>query len=438
MKKYNQIMASVFVIFAGVLIIANIYLSRLSFEENSREYRISVNRIEQEIKKYEQQKRKAPDSLEDVLAFSGVSEYPCIRSIDSIKIQDISAEEMQKLLEQEGEDYLMMATDENLYRLTYRAESSASRYMIKMINVIIGIVFLITLAVLLYIRQKIMLPFYRFSELPLELSKGNLTVPLKAEKSHYFRRFIWGMDLLRENLEENKVRELELQKERKLLLLSLSHDIKTPLSAIKLYAKALSRNLYKSEEKKQEIAGHIDEKVNEIEAYISEIVKASNEDFMEFEVENGEFYIGNVLGAIKEYYQEKMQLNQIDFSLDTYRNCLVWGDEDRLVEVIQNIIENACKYGDGKRIWLETKREPEEYWITVRNTGCTLEEKELPHICDSFFRGSNVGKENGSGLGLYICRKLMHLMEGELIPNIVVESDEKIMEVTVVVQIRNC
>lgn len=438
MKKYNQIMASVFVIFAGVLIIANIYLSRLSFEENSREYRISVNRIEQEIKKYEQQKRKAPDSLDDVLAFSGVSEYPCIRSIDSIKIQDISAEELQKLLEQEGEDYLMMATDENLYRLTYRAESSASRYMIKMINVIIGIVFLITLAVLLYIRQKIMLPFYRFSELPLELSKGNLTVPLKAEKSHYFRRFIWGMDLLRENLEENKVRELELQKERKLLLLSLSHDIKTPLSAIKLYAKALSRNLYKSKEKKQEIAGHIDEKVNEIEAYISEIVKASNEDFMEFEVENGEFYIGNVLGAIKEYYQEKMQLNQIDFSLDTYRNCLVWGDEDRLVEVIQNIIENACKYGDGKRIWLETKREPEEYWITVRNTGCTLEEKELPHICDSFFRGSNVGKENGSGLGLYICRKLMHLMEGELIPNIVVESDEKIMEVTVVVQIRNC
>lgn len=438
MKKYNQIMASVFVIFAGVLIIANIYLSRLSFEENSREYRISVNRIEQEIKKYEQQKRKAPDSLDDVLASSGVSEYPCIRSIDSIKIQDISAEELQKLLEQEGEDYLMMATDENLYRLTYRAESSASRYMIKMINVLTGIVFLITFAVLLYIRQKIMLPFYRFSELPLELSKGNLTVPLKAEKSHYFRRFIWGMDLLRENLEENKVRELELQKERKLLLLSLSHDIKTPLSAIKLYAKALSRNLYKSEEKKQEIAGHIDEKVNEIEAYISEIVKASNEDFMEFEVENGEFYIGNVLGAIKEYYQEKMQLSQIDFSLDTYHNCLVWGDEDRLVEVIQNIIENACKYGDGKRIWLETKREPEEYWITVRNTGCTLEEKELPHICDSFFRGSNVGKENGSGLGLYICRKLMHLMEGELIPNIVVESDEKIMEVTVVVQIRNC
>ncbi len=437
MKKYNQIVALVFVLFATILVITNIYLSQMSFEESGREYRVSANRVEQEIKKYEAQRGKAPESLEEIMVFSGVSEYPFIRSIDSIKIQEISAEELKKLLELEGEDYLMMATDENLYRITYRAESSASRYMYKVINIFSITIFLITFIVILYIRQKIIRPFQRFSELPMELSKGNLTVPLKEEKSRYFGRFIWGMDLLRENLEENKLKELELQKERKLLLLSLSHDIKTPLSAIKLYAKALSRNLYKSEEKKQEVAEHISEKVDEIETYISEIVKASNEDFMEFEVENREFYIGDVLQAISEYYQEKMKLSQIDFCIKSYQNCLVWGDENRLIEVLQNIIENACKYGDGRKIWLETKRELEEYQITIRNTGCTLEEKELPHICDSFFRGSNVGKERGSGLGLYICRKLMHLMEGELIPNTIKDSQGNIMEVTVVVQIKN-
>lgn len=437
MKKYNQIMALVFAVFTVVLVITNIYISKMNFQESSREYRVSVNRIEQEIKKYEQQKGRAPDNLEEIMTFSGVSEYPCIHSVDTIKIQDISSKELKQLLEQDGEDYLMLATDENLYRIAYHAESSVSSHIMKLINLFAIIMFVLTFTVLLYIKQKIMTPFYRFSELPLELSKGNLAVPLKEEKSRYFGRFIWGMDMLRENLEENKVKELELQKERKLLLLSLSHDIKTPLSAIKLYAKALSRNLYQSEEKKQEIAEHISEKVDEIEEYISEIVKASNEDFMEFEVENGEFYIGDVLHTISEYYQEKMKLNQIDFSIGSYRNCLVWGDENRLVEVIQNIVENACKYGDGKRIWLETRREPEEYLIIIRNTGCALEEKELPHICDSFFRGSNVGKEKGSGLGLYICRKLMHLMEGELIPDIIADSQGNIMEVTVVVQIRN-
>lgn len=48
-----------------------------------------------------------------------------------------------------------------------------------------------------------------------------------------------------------------------------------------------------------------------------------------------------------------------------------------------------------------------------------ITKRELPHIFDSFYRGSNVEKENGSGLGLYICKKLMHLMEGEITGRII-------------------
>lgn len=434
MKKYNQIVVLVSGVFAVLLLIINIYFSYASFGESSREYRVSANRMEQEIKRYEDQYKKAPDNLETLKQFAGDSEYPAICSLHTMKIRDISEEKLKELLEGQSKDYLLVVTTENIYQITYEAETQASLQIIKAVNLFAVVMFFIIYSLLLYIRRKIVKPFQRFSDLPLELSKGNLTMPLKAEKSHYFGRFIWGMDLLREHLEENKSKELELQKERKLLLLSLSHDIKTPLSAIKLYAKSLSRNLYKSEEKKQEIAGHINEKVDEIEEYISEIVRASNEDFMEFEVNNQEVYIGNILEIIKEYYQEKMELNQIDFSIGSYSNCLVWADENRLIEVIQNIIENAIKYGDGKKIWLEIKREPEEYQIIVKNTGCTLEEKELPHICDSFFRGSNIGKEMGSGLGLYICRKLMHLMEGEIVPQITSDFYQKIMEVTVIVQ----
>jgi signal transduction histidine kinase len=272
-------------------------------------------------------------------------------------------------------------------------------------------------------RNKVLKPFYQLSEVPFELSKGNLSIPLQENKDKLFGRFIWGMDLLRENLEENRTKELELQREKKMLLLSLSHDIKTPLSAIKLYAKALSRNLYKDEAKKLEIAGNIDEKVDEIEGYISDIVKASNEDFLHFEVDNGEFYIKDVLEQVREYYQDKMQLNQIAFDMGPYSNCLVYGDQDRLVEVLQNIIENAIKYGDGKHIWLDMQREEEEYIIRIFNTGCQLEDKELPHIFDSFFRGSNIDKKPGSGLGLYICRQLMHLMEGEITASVIEEDD---------------
>lgn len=77
-----------------------------------------------------------------------------------------------------------------------------------------------------------------------ELAKGNLSVPIKAEKSKFLGRFLWGMDMLRETLEGNKEKELALQKEKKTLILSLTHDIRTPLSAIRLYAKALAEEIY--------------------------------------------------------------------------------------------------------------------------------------------------------------------------------------------------
>jgi len=141
------------------------------------------------------------------------------------------------------------------------------------------------------------------------------------------------------------------------LILSISHDIKTPLSAIKLYAKALARNLYDTEEKRVEVVENINKKADEIEGFISEIVKASNEDFLNLEVRSGEFYLEELFRQIQDYYQEKLELLRIPFECEKGENCLVKGDLDRAVEVMQNIIENAIKYGDGSYIRVEVAEE---------------------------------------------------------------------------------
>ena len=80
-----------------------------------------------------------------------------------------------------------------------------------------------------------------------------------------------------------------------MLLLSLSHDIKTPLSAIKLYSKALSKGLYDSREKQNEIAENINLKADEIESYVSQIITASREDFLSLEVTVDEFYLSELI-----------------------------------------------------------------------------------------------------------------------------------------------
>lgn len=84
----------------------------------------------------------------------------------------------------------------------------------------------------------------------------------------------------------------------------------------------------------------------------------------------------------------------------------------------QNLLENAIKYGDGKCISIDFSEEEDCRLITVRNSGCSLKQEELINLFDSFYRGSNVGSADGSGLGLYISRQLMQKMDGEVFAEI--------------------
>ena len=131
-----------------------------------------------------------------------------------------------------------------------------------------GILFfswIILTAVLWYVRQRILKPFHVLSGMPYELAKGNLQWELKEHKSRFFGKFIWGVGMLQDALRTSRQQALKLEKEKKLLLLSISHDIKIPLSAIKLYAKALQEGIYGSEEEKIRGARQIAKNAREIE-----------------------------------------------------------------------------------------------------------------------------------------------------------------------------
>lgn len=316
-------------------------------------------------------------------------------------------------------DYAIREIEGELYRFDYTIDADTEKgEQILMVNLALGVMAALILGIMLYIRGAILKPFDQLKDVPYALSKGNLTEPLKEGKRRFFGRFIWGLDLLRENMEQQKERELNLQKDRKMLLLSLSHDIKTPLAAIKLYSKALSKGLYADKEKQLEVAQSIHAKADEIESYVTQIITASREDFLSLDVNVGEFYLSTLVENIKRYYGEKLALIKTDFSVGEYGDLLINGDLDRSIEVMQNIVENAIKYGDGKRITITFDEEDGCPLVTVRNSGCSLPDAELPHLFDSFWRGSNAQTEKGSGLGLYICRQLMHKMNGEIFAEI--------------------
>ncbi len=389
MKAFNRI--SVIVTVAIILLFAITNIILISGDKDSgRPYLVEVSRLSGEIEK----SGNIPD-LSDLKYVTAV-----VKQGDDFYTSH--------------SDYVIREIKGELYRFDYTADNSVKqRELIITVNIILGIMALLIIAVVFFIRVKILTPFEKLTDVPYELSKGNLTAPVKETKNRFFGRFIWGVDLLRENMEEQKERELKLQRDKKMLLLSLSHDIKTPLSAIKLYSKALSKGLYSDKEKQLEIAENINSKADEIEGYVSQIITASREDFLSLDVNNGEFYLSELVSKIKVYYTEKLSLIKTEFIVDEYSDCILKGDIDRSVEVIQNVIENAIKYGDGKNINLLFSEEEGCILVTVKNSGCTLPDTDLPHIFESFWRGENAEKEKGSGLGLYICRQLMLKMNGE-------------------------
>jgi signal transduction histidine kinase len=315
-----------------------------------------------------------------------------------------------------------------LYRIEYEVKRDNRPFI--MMNVGIAIFFLITVGVLAYIGRTVIRPFNKMSDMTVNLAKGNLSTPVKEEKSRFFGKFLWGVDMLRENLESSKTKNLEYQKEKKTMLLSLSHDIKTPLSAIQLYTKAMQEGLYETEEKRQEALSGILSKTEEIKSYVDEIHRVSREEFMEFDVNPGEVYMSEVMNNIGVYYNDKLSVIHTRFIMDEYEDCLLSADKDRLIEVIQNLMENAIKYGDGKEIRISFSEEEDCKLITVSNSGCSLDEKELANLFDSFYRGSNTDGIQGNGLGLYIVKQLMKRMDGDAFAEI----EEDRFKITVVVR----
>ena len=378
----------------SLLSFAFVNVSLISFynSDDGRPYRVEASRIEQDILNDREYNLNDYEYITDVEALDDSNKDSFYRS-DS--------------------DYFVKVIDGELYRFDYSYVPSNQNVFVA-VNIALALIFISIVILLIFLYMNIIRPFTKLKNMPIELAKGNLTAPLKESKYAYFGKFVWGMDLLREKLEQQKTNELALQKDKKTLVLSLSHDIKTPLGIIELYAKALKKGLYSEEEKKIEIAQSISDKCTEIKSYVDEIIKASNEDFLNLEVSNSEFYLSKLVEDIRNVYNDKLNLLKTDFIIDEYSDIVLKGDVNRAVEVVQNIIENAVKYGDGKSIKISFAREEEALLLSIENSGEELSENELTHIFDSFWRGSNTGSNSGSGLGLYICRQLMYRMGGDI------------------------
>jgi signal transduction histidine kinase len=352
-----------------------------------------------------------------IAALFGVAAWAFFRDMSSddgiAKVEAIRAErEFKETGSVEIKKYphieIEIADNGEILIITY--EKTAENYALA-IGIFIGL-YLLFLLFLIFVYIEIVMPFRRISELPFELAKGNLTLPLKERKDKLFGKFIWGLDNLRETLEKSKAAEHAALAKNQTQILEISHDIKTPLSAVRLYAEGLRRGVYSVFETAK-TADLIIEKTRDIENFVNRITKTASDEFFHIDFTLSEFYLSEILKPTAEFYNEKLKTLGIKFIMDKYSDIKVKGDRDRALEAIFNVCENAVKYGSGEYIKLFILRDEDCVLVQIENDGNTLSESELDIIFECFRRGTNTKNRSGSGLGLYIARKIMRMSDGE-------------------------
>ena len=277
-----------------------------------------------------------------------------------------------------------------------------------------------TLIVVTWLYRSIVRPLTELSRAANRISEGNLDGEVAVGKKDEIGQLQQDFESMRQHLKELSEQQLRYQQESREMISNISHDMKTPLTAIKGYSEGLLDGVADTEEKKERYYRTIYSKAADMERMVDELgfyakieQKAMAYDFRVVPVR--EF-----LEDCAAEWQLDLETQGIDFRCEELckadTKALI--DAEHIKRVIINIIGNSVKYMDKKpgHIELSATEDAERVWIAVTDNGCGIPADDIPHVFDRFYRAdsSRGTKKGGSGLGLSIVKSIVEEHGGSI------------------------
>lgn len=273
----------------------------------------------------------------------------------------------------------------------------------------IGIIFI--LLVFGYVYFEILSPFEKMKQFAEKVAGGDLDIPLNYQRSNYFGAFTWAFDSMRREITKARSCEREAVENNKTVIATLSHDIKTPIASIRAYAEGLEANMDNSLEKREKYLSVIMKKCDEVSSLTNDLFLHSLADLDKLKISAERIEIcGFIENAVYEIAAEQ---NDVQFRKPFF-TAFVSADKKRLVQIMENLINNGRKYADSNIEVFITQSEG-SVEIHVRDYGPGIPDEDMPFIFDKFYRGRNCGEAQGSGLGLYIVKYVTEQMHGKIL-----------------------
>ena len=212
---------------------------------------------------------------------------------------------------------------------------------------------------------------------------------------------------------------IELEKSdmlQKDLIANVSHDLRTPLTMIRSYAEMIRDISGDNPVKRDQHLQVIIDESHRLNDLVEDLLTVSRLQSGKLTIEPAEFNITDAVRSIVSTYHVLEVEEGFHFNVDCAADYIVLGDEEKLKQVISNLVTNAMKFcGDDKEINISVSRKGRSVRVSVADHGPGIAQEDLEHIWERYYRSSSntVRTKEGSGLGLSIVKEILTLHKAD-------------------------
>ena len=271
----------------------------------------------------------------------------------------------------------------------------------------------VALVVGLWVYRSIAVPLVKLKKATQNIKEGNLDFVLDVEGNDEFSELCQDFEEMRRRLKESTEEKNLIEKENKELISNISHDLKTPITAVKGYVEGIMDGVADTPEKMDRYVRTIYNKTNEMDHLINELTFYSKIDTNRIPYTFSKLNVEDYFADCAEEVGLELETRGIELVYANYveKDVMVIADGEQIRRVIHNIISNAIKYMDKPKgiIQIRIKDVGDFIQIEIEDNGKGIGPKDLPYIFDRFYRTdvSRNSSKGGSGIGLSIVKKIL-------------------------------
>ena len=280
--------------------------------------------------------------------------------------------------------------------------------------------FLVAVILTYWIYRGINVPIGKLREATGRISEGDLDFTLTPEGDDEISELTRSFESMRVRLKESEEEKERYDRESRELISNISHDLKTPITAVKGYVEGIMDGVADTPEKMDRYIRTIYAKANEMDRLINELTFYSKIDTNRIPYHFTQLNVAEFFDDCAEELHEDLQDRKIRFSYENRveeSTCII-ADPEQLKRVINNIISNSVKYMDKPlgRIDLRILDAGDFIQVEIEDNGKGIETKDLVNIFDRFYRTDTArsNTQNGSGIGLSIVKKIIEDHNGKI------------------------